>query len=81
MDDLADLNERMDNLLDKVCFAEPTTPSADALDLGDEAFPALGVSKTEKGVEVKKEVVSSGGSQAASMNKFMRKAYGYATPR
>jgi hypothetical protein len=61
-DEVQQLHERVDNLLDKVCFAEPTTPSADALDLGDEAFPALGVSKTEKGVEVKKEVVSSGGS-------------------
>jgi hypothetical protein len=39
------------------------------------------VSKKERGVEVKKEVVSSGGSQAASMNKFMRRAYGCAAPR
>ena len=57
-----------------------TTPSADALDLGEEAFPALGGSKMEKSVEVRKEAVSSGGSQAASMNKFMRKTYGCVAP-
>ena len=99
-DEVQELHERVDILLDKVCSTEHTTPSADALDLGDEAFPALGMSKCalkemesamsmniasalcvkEKGVEEKK-AVSRGGSQAASMNKFMRKAYGCATPR
>jgi hypothetical protein len=85
-----DLHERMDNMLDKaereeigdgVCYAGPTTPSADALDLGEEAFPTLGMFMKEKSVEGRKKAVSTGGSQAASMNKFMRKTYGYATSR
>jgi hypothetical protein len=79
-DDLMDTVGR-EEIGDGVCEAGPTIPSADALDLGDDAFPALGVSKKVKGVEVRKEVVSSGGSQTASMIKFMRKAYGCATPR
>ena len=57
-----------------------TPPSADALDLGEEAFSVLGMSMKEKGNEGKK-AVSIGGSQAASMNKFMRKTYGYTTSR
>jgi hypothetical protein len=35
----------------------------------------------EKRVEVRKDAVSSGGSQAASMNTFMRKTYGCEAPR
>ena len=53
---------------------EVTPPSADALDLGEEAFPALGMSMRKKSNEGKKVV--SGGSKAATTNKFMRKAYG-----
>ena len=59
---------------------EMATPSADALDLGMEAFPVLGMSMRERGNEGKK-TVSMGGSQAASMNKFMRKTYGCAASR
>ena len=59
---------------------EVTPPSVDTLDLGEEAFPVLGMSMREKGNEGKK-AVSIGGSQAASMNKFMRKTYGCTASR
>jgi hypothetical protein len=58
---------------------EVTPPSADALDLGEEAFPALGMSMRKKSNEGKKVV--SGGSKAATTNKFMRKAYGCTASR
>ena len=54
---------------------EVTPPSADALDLDEEAFPVLGMSMREK-VNEEREAVSMGGSRAASMNKFMRETYG-----
>ena len=57
-----------------------TPPTADTLDLGEEAFPVLGMSMREKGNEGKK-AVGIGGSQAASMNKFMRKTYGCTASR
>ena len=53
---------------------EVTPPSADALDLDEEAFPVLGMSMREK-VNEEREAVSMGGSRAASMNKFMRETY------
>ena len=59
---------------------EVTTPSADALDLGEEAFSVLGMSMREKSNEGKK-TVSMVGNQAATMNKFMRTAYGCTTSR
>ena len=58
---------------------EVTPPSADTLDLGEEAFPALGMSMREKSNEGRKVV--SGGSKAATTNKFMRKAYGCSASR
>ena len=58
---------------------EVTPPSADTLDLGEVAFPALGMSMREKSNEGKKVV--SGGSKAATTNKFMRKAYGCSASR
>jgi len=58
---------------------EVTPPSADTLDLGEEAFPALGMSMREKSKEGRKVV--SGGSKAATTNKFMRKAYGCSASR
>jgi len=58
---------------------EVTPPSADTLDLGEEAFPALGMSTREKSNEGKKVV--NGGSKAATTNKFMRKAYGCTASR
>ena len=56
-----------------------TPPTADTLDLGEEAFPVLGMSMREKGNEGKKVV--NGGSKAATTNKFMRKAYGCTASR
>ena len=58
---------------------EVTPPSADTLDLGEVAFPALGMSMREKSNGGRKEV--SGGSKAATTTRFMRKAYGYTASR
>ena len=65
---------------DGVHYAGPDTPSADTLDLGDEEFPALGMSLRDKRANEEVKRVSGSSGQVAATRRFMRQTYGISGP-
>ena len=68
-----------EELGDGIPDAGPAPPTADALSLSEEEFPALGMSLRAKSANEEKSVGGRSG-HAAATSKFMRRAYGCPTP-
>ena len=69
-----------EELGDGIPDAGPAPPTADALSLSEEAFPALGMSLRAKSANAEEKSVRGRSGHAAATSKFMRRTYGCPAP-